>query len=102
MKTLKHLYNIIYDDLKDAEMHVNYAEDMVKEGHKQLADSVIVNAKNRLTHAMKIHEEFVAIVKTMKEGHDTKDKVGECLWDSTHEHFVEWYNKIDSCITKWK
>ena len=68
MKTLKHLYNIIYDDLKDAEMHVDYAEDIVKEGHKQLADSVIVNAKNRLAHAMKVHEEFVAVVKTMKEG----------------------------------
>lgn len=102
MKTLKMLYKVIYDDLKDADMIVEYAHEIAEEGHKSVADSMIVNAKNRLNHAMATHEQFTKIVGEMKNKEEHKDKVGECLWDVTHEHFVEWYNHIESCIAKWK
>ena len=102
MKTLKMLYKIIYDDLKDADMLIGYAKTMVDEDQKRLADLMVVNAKTRLAHAMTIHEEFTNIVKAMKGEKGSAERVSDCLWDVTHEHFTEWYNELEGCIAKWK
>lgn len=104
MKTLKLLYKIIYDDLKDADMIMGYAYTMAEEGHKKLADSMVTNARERLVHSKKIHDDFTTLVREM--GGDNKerikDKVSECMWDITHDHMKEWYEKIENCILKWK
>lgn len=100
MKELKTLYQIIYDDLKDSEMLIDYAKEL-KESNKSLADSYIVDAKNRLAHSQALHKEFVSIVME-KKAKEEKEHVADCLWEETHKHYVEWYECLESCISKWK
>ena len=48
MKELTTLYQIIYDDLKDSDMLIGYAKEL-KDSNKQLADTYMTDAKNRLS-----------------------------------------------------
>lgn len=98
MTSLKTLYQIIYDDLKDSDMLIGYAKDL-KETNKSLADLYMVDAKNRLAHSQSMHKEFVNLVQGMKS--DRCEDVVDCLWDMTHSHYVEWYEELENCIKKW-
>lgn len=51
MKELATLYQIIYDDLKDSQMLIEYAKEL-KDSNKQLADTYVTDAKNRLAHSL--------------------------------------------------
>ena len=77
MKELKTLYQIIYDDLKDSQMLIDYAKEL-KDSNKQLADTYMTDAKNRLAHSQQMHKQFTSIIQTLEENGE-KEKVADCL-----------------------
>lgn len=102
MKKFKALYKGMYDDLKDAEMMIDYACE-IKEHNpddKALADELAKYAKYRLEHFMAFHKTFVDETKKMKEvGEKT---VAHCMWNETHEQMQDWHSAIEKKIAKYK
>ena len=102
MKKFKALYKGMYDDLKDAEMMIEYACE-IKEHQpedKALADELAKYAKYRLEHFMMFHKIFVTEAHKQKEI-DAKS-VSHCMWEQTHEQMQEWYDAIEKKIGKYK
>lgn len=99
MKELNTLYQIIYDDLKDSQMLIDYAKEL-KDSNKQLADTYMTDAKNRLAHSQQMHKQFTSIIQTLEENGE-KEKLADCLWEETHKHYVEWFENLENCIKKW-
>lgn len=97
MSKFKALYKMMNDDLKDAEMIIDYAYEL-KEDDKQLADILATDAKNRLAHFNELHKIFVDETKEIKMD---KEKVYDCLWDTTHEYMMERYECVEKCIEKY-
>ena len=100
MKKFKALYKGIYDDLKDAEMMINYAC-KIKENSEDaaLADEIAKYANSRLNHALDFHK---LLINEAKKQNDTSvDSVNKCLWEETHEMMQEWYNSIKSKVEKY-
>lgn len=50
MKLLKHLYKMAYDDIKDAEMILGYAEDAIECGNTTMAKYFAADALDRTKH----------------------------------------------------
>ena len=102
MHKFKALYKGMYDDLKDAEMMIEYACE-IKEHHdedKALADELAKYAKYRLDHFMAFHKTFVDEAKKMKEV--SEKTVSQCMWHETHEQMQEWSDEISKKIAKYK
>ena len=102
MKKFKALYKAMYDDLKDAEMMIEYACD-IKEKHpedKVLADELAKYAKYRLEHFMHFHKIFVE--EAMKHKGTDEKTVDHCMWHEAHEQMQEWHDKIEKKISKYK
>jgi hypothetical protein len=102
MEKFKALYKGMYDDLKDAEMMIEYACEVAEEHaeDKPLADELAKYAKARLDHFMVFHKIFV------DEAHKRKDinekTVEHCMWHEAHEQMQEWHDKIEKKIAKYK
>ena len=101
MKKYKALYQAMYDDLKDAEMMIDYACDILhgKPEDKPLADEFAKYSKYRLDHFMSFHKILMAEVK--KGGEVSQETATNCLWKQTHEHMQEWYDCIQKKISKY-
>ena len=100
MKKFKALYKAMYDDLKDAEMMIDYAcKIREKEEDKSLAEQIAKYAHFRLNHFMEFHKLFQA--EAMKQPSIPKETVGDCMWEETHEMMQEWYNEIKHKIEKY-
>lgn len=101
MKKFKALYKAMYDDLKDAEMMIEYACDIRKKTpeDRQVADELARYASFRLNHFMEFHEHFKNEAKKMPSVNG--EVVSMCLWEETHEHMQEWYNYIKEKIDKY-
>ena len=100
MKKFKALYKGMYDDLKDAEMMIEYACEIKEHPEdKHVADEMAQYAKFRLDHFMTFHEIFT------KEAAKQKDidsrTVAHCMWEEQHEHMQEWYDSIERKIMKY-
>lgn len=102
MKKFKALYKGMYDDLKDAEMMIEYACEIAEHTpeDKALADELAKYAKYRLDHFMEFHKIFMAEAKK-KATPTTEAKVDECLWEVTHENLQEWYKCVEERIKKY-
>ena len=102
MEKFKALYKAMYDDLKDAEMMIEYACEIKEHTpeDKPLADELAKYAKYRLDHFMSFHKAFVAEASKFKDV-DAKT-VSRCMWEETHEHMQEWYTMIEKKIAKYK
>lgn len=101
MKKFKALYQAMYDDLKDADMMIEYAyqiEEHNKED-KQLATEIAKYAQTRLNHFMEFHKLFTEEAK--KSEKIDKKTVSDCMWEETHEHMQEWYQNIKKKIEKF-
>lgn len=99
-KKFEYLYQIIYDDLKDADMIIHYAYELKDcPEDKMLADELAKYAKFRLDHAMEAHKWFVTAFEEATEGQ--KENVTFCLWEQTHKYAMEWYEKIADKIKKY-
>lgn len=101
MKKFKALYKAMYDDLKDAEMMIEYAHEIREENpeDKNLADELAKYASFRLNHFMEFHKHFQTEAKKMPAV--TGETVSMCMWEETHEHIEEWYRHIKSKIDKY-
>ena len=100
MKKFKALYKAMYDDLKDAEMMIDYAYKIRKtEEDKPLAEQIAKYAHFRLNHFMEFHKLFQA--EAMKQPSMPKETVSDCMWEETHEMMQEWYNEIKHKIEKY-
>ena len=100
MKKFKALYQAMYDDLKDADMMIEYACEIKEhdEDHS-LATEIAKYAQYRLNHFMEFHKIFLEEAKKVKAvDHKT---VSDCMWEETHEHMQEWYDSIKKKIDKF-
>lgn len=101
MKKFKALYQAMYDDLKDADMMIEYACEILEHDaqDKVIAGEIAKYAQSRLAHFMDFHKLFVAEAKKV-ENVDAKT-VSNCMWEETHEHLQEWYEHIKKKIEKF-
>lgn len=100
MKKYKALYKGMNDDLKDAEMMIDYAYKIKKkEEDKALADEIAKYAQYRLEHFMVFHKLFTA--EAEKEKEVDKETVTGCMWHETHEMFQHWYDEIERKIKRY-
>lgn len=102
MTKFKALYKGMYDDLKDAEMMIDYACDIAEENieDKGLATEIAKYAKYRLDHFIAFHKIFIEEAGKHKEV-DSKT-VAQCMWHEAHEQMQDWYDKIEKKIAKYK
>ena len=102
MHKFKALYKAMYDDLKDAEMMIDYACEIKEEEpqDKMLADELVKYAKYRLEHFMTFHKIFVEEANKQKDV--TAKTVEHCLWKETHAHVQEWHTKIEKKLSMYK
>lgn len=96
MKVLAYLYKNLRDCVKDAEMNVDYAEDL--EDCPELAEIMkyfAANAMNRLTKEYKD-------TKTLLDALLAKEKTSEihCIAEVALEELDEWKDNILRCIEK--
>ena len=80
MVKFKALYKGMYDDIKDAEMMIKYA-------------------LSRLNHYNEFHKLFEQ--EMSKESKHSEESVENCLWEETHKHIEEWYEKVKKKIDKY-
>ena len=101
MKKFKALYKGMYDDLKDAEMMIEYACEIAEHNpeDKPLADELAKYAKFRLEHFMTFHKIFVEHALKHKEVNEKT--VEHCMWKESHEQMQEWHDKIAKKINKY-
>lgn len=99
MSKFKMLYRMMHDDLKDADMIIDYACEL-KETDKKLGDYFATNAKERLAHFDSIHKIFQEEVENEIKNKDGKG-VYDCLWDETHRQMQEWYDCIEKAVEKY-
>ena len=101
MKKFKALYKGMYDDLKDAEMMIEYACEIAEHcpEDKPLADEFAKYAKFRLEHFMNFHKIFVEHAHKHKEVNEKT--VDHCMWKESHEQMQEWHDKIAKKISKY-
>lgn len=99
MVKYKALYKGMNDDLKDAEMMIDYAYEICKEDDKPLADEIAKYAQYRLEHFMTFHKLFENEVS--KEERSEEETISDCMWNETHEMFQHWYDEIERKIKKY-
>lgn len=104
MEKFKALYKGMYDDLKDAEMMINYAHEIAEDHSedKSLADELAKYAKFRLEHFMTFHKIFVDEAHKYKAKEVDEKTVDHCMWKESHEQMQEWHDKIAKKINKYK
>ena len=102
MEKFKALYRAMYDDLKDAEMMIEYAHEVVEDHaeDKPLADELAKYAKYRLEHFMAFHKLFMDEARKCKEVNEKT--VDHCMWKESHEQMQEWHDQIAKKISKYK
>lgn len=99
MKLLKHLYKVAYDDVKDAEMLLEYAEDAKENGHMDIAKYFASDALNR---ASKQYDEIITTFHKLVEAEKVdmnKDCLG-CLVCHMLEELDEWRDSVVKRLEK--
>lgn len=101
-KMYKYLYKKMNDDLKDAEMLIDYACKLKKEGgHDEVAKFFAESAVQRLSKSFKETHALFTTHANQEKGFG-EETVTNCLWDVQHEQMMEWYEKIAKKIEKFK
>ena len=103
MKKFKALYKAMHDDLKDAEMMIEYACKVRDEQERDmaLAKELASYASYRLAHFMEFHKLFVA-ESAKYASKMSAETIDHCLWGETHEMMQEWYESIKHKIDHFK
>lgn len=101
MTKFKALYQAMYDDLKDADMMIKYACEIIEHSKddKPIATEIAKYAQSRLNHFMEFHKKFVEEAKKVEDL--DKKTISNCMWEETHEHLQEWYQSIKKKIEKF-
>lgn len=85
MLVYKALYQKMMDDLKDAGMWIDWAEQL-KDTQHEVATFLIESAKERIEESFpKTHEHFEKVCKETR-GRDTV-----CMEDVVYDHMMDWY-----------
>lgn len=100
MLAYKALYRKMMDDLKDAGMWIEWAEQMC-EHHPEEAKYLVMSAKERLEESFpKTYEHFEALCEVNHGKNDI------CMDEVVHDHMMEWHNgmimKVEKLLNKWK
>lgn len=94
MTAYKALYEKMSDDLKDAEMWIDWACHLKKEENYQpLVSYLVQSAKTR------VETDFPASFKMFVDM--CKDKEYECLCNTVAEHLEDWQESLARRIQKW-
>lgn len=100
-KMYKMLYTKMYDDLKDAEMLIDYAYQMKEEKQDDVAKYFGESAAYRISKSFKdAHTLFTTHASQEKDF--SEESITHCLWDAQHEQLLEWCEKITKKIEKFK
>lgn len=99
MIAYKALYRKMMDDLKDAGMWIDWAE-QICEAHPEEAKYLLESAKERLEESFpKTYEHFE---KLCEAGHGKGDI---CMNEVVHDHMMEWHHamlmKAENMLKKW-
>lgn len=91
------LYQLMMDDLTDADMLIDYACKIRKEGEddENLARTFKNEAEERLAHFEKFHNVFEDQVE---QYNIDKQQICYCLWQASHVHCIDYKDKIDKKI----
>ena len=108
-KVFKYLYKKMSDDLKDADMLIDYAYKLKeKEETFPIAKYFAEEANYRLTKSFpEAHTKFSELVGHYKEElrgkkkEDEEELVEMCLWKERHEEMQEWHDCIKRKIEKF-
>lgn len=86
MLVYKALYKKMMDDLKDAGMWIDWAEQICKE-HPNVAKFLMESAEDRLDKTFKeTYEHFEKICK--------EHKTDLCMDEVVHDHIMEWHQAL--------
>ncbi len=99
MEKFKFLLKIMTDDLKDADMLMDYACEL-KEDETALATEFAKYAQSRLEHFVAYHKIFQSEAEKDSSG-TTARSVPSCMWDEVHSMFLEWYEELERKIKKF-
>ena len=99
MLAYKALYRKMMDDLKDAGMWIDWAEQMC-EAHPDEAKYLLESAKERL------EESFPATYEPFKKlCESTRSKGDICMDEVVHDHMMDWHQamhmKVKKLMEKW-
>jgi hypothetical protein len=99
MLAYKALYRKMMDDLKDAGMWIDWAEQMC-EAHPDEAKYLLESAKERL------EESFPTTYEHFKKLCEATHAKGEiCMDEVVHDHMMEWHQamhmKVKKLMEKW-
>ena len=100
-KMYKYLYKKMYDDLKDADMLIDYAYKMKEEGKEDVGKYFAESALFRLAKSFKEAHALFGSHAQQEKGFG-EENVSNCLWESQHEQLMEWHNCISKKIEKFK
>lgn len=108
-KVFKYLYKKMSDDLKDADMLIDYACKLKeKEETLPIAKYFAEEAQYRLTKSFpEAHQKFVDLVNHYKEQsygkkkEDEEEMIEMCLWKERHEEMQDWHDSIKRKIEKF-
>lgn len=99
MLAYKALYKKMMDDLKDAGMWIDWAEQMCKE-HPEEAKFLLESAKERLEESF---PETYELFEKLCGDPDTKANI--CMDEVIHDHMMEWHQgmkmKVEKLMSKW-
>lgn len=98
MLVYKALYKKMMDDLKDAGMWIEWAEQVCKE-HPDEAKFLLVSAKERLEESFpKTHEHFKDLCEKAEK------QSGICMDEVMQDHMMEWHaammTKVEKMLSK--
>lgn len=94
MLVYKALYRKMMDDLKDAGMWIDWAE-QICEAHPDEAKFLMASAKERLEDSFpKTYEHFE---KLCEHAHEKSDI---CVDEIVHDHMMEWYHALKMKLEK--
>ena len=88
MLVYKALYKKMMDDLKDAGMWIDWAE-QIHESNPQIAKYLLDSAKERIEESFpETYEHFKNVCK------DATGKGDVCINDVVHDHIMEWCHAL--------
>lgn len=94
MLVYKALYKKMMDDLKDAGMWIDWAEQLKKD-YPDVAKYLCTSAKDRL------EKDFPTTHNMFKKLCDENKDEGHCLNEMVEEHMMDWYEGMMNRIKRW-
>lgn len=99
-KDITHMTKMMMDELKDAQMIIDYAKCAKDEGHPEIANYFFMRAKTRAQMMNEDHQRLEELIK--KEEAESGKPYEEGKWDCMHDYFMKEKEELDYCIQNFK